>query len=122
LKSSGVHSTLWGESCIDVRHFDCIGLVNFCFSAILNTVWQYGITSFTEAEHAKAAGFTLVPISNAQTCDIVTVGSEHIGIVTNLKTAIEAMDTANGVVERALTAGHWTQCWRVPASTWKVSD
>jgi hypothetical protein len=111
LDKSGFKSTVWGESCIGVRHFDCIGLVNFCLTTILNSPWQFGIKSFTKVES----------LSKTQSCDIVTIGSEHIGIVTNLKSAIEAMDPGDGVVERPLTAAGWTQFWRLDPSTWKVS-
>ena len=120
LGAGGPHSTVWGESCVGVRHFDCIGLVNFCFSAVLKRVWQYGITSFTMPARAKASGFLEVKgLASAEPCDIVTVGSEHIGIVSERRTAIEAMDPGNGVLERGIAVGHWTQIWRVPKSTWK---
>ncbi len=120
LDRSSFPSTVWGEDCIGVRHFDCIGLVNYCFSTVLNQDWQFGIDSFALPDNARSAGFVEVkPISTAQTCDIVTIGREHIGIVTNMQTVIEAMDTGNGVLERPTTAGTWTACWRVPASTWK---
>jgi len=23
---------VWGESCVNVRHFDCVGLVNYCYA------------------------------------------------------------------------------------------
>ena len=49
----------------------------------------------------------------------MTYGSEHIGIVSDKATAIEAMDPANGVVEAPLTARPWMQVWRVPGGTWK---
>jgi hypothetical protein len=120
LNVDGQHSTVWGESCIGVRHFDCIGLVNFCMSAVLRKVWQYGITSFTMPANAKASGFLEVKgLGAAEACDIVTVGSEHIGIVSERRTVIEAMDPGNGVVERDISVGHWTQIWRIPKSTWK---
>jgi hypothetical protein len=119
LDRSAYPSTVWGESCVGVRHFDCIGLVNYCFSTILNEDWQFGIDSFAVPDNARSAGFVEVkPLSTAKSCDIVTIGREHIGIVTNLQTAIEAMDPGDGVVERPITAAGWTQCWRVPASTW----
>jgi|SRR5579871_489565 len=110
--------TIWGESCIGVRHFDCIGLVNYCYSiATNNPKFQYGIDSFVVPTYARAAGFLEVkPISGAKIGDIVTIGREHIGIVTEAKTAVEAMDPGHGVVERALTAGAWTQCWRITGS------
>jgi hypothetical protein len=120
LGAGGHHSTVWGESCVGVRHFDCIGLVNFCLSAVLMRVWHYGIQSFTMPAHAKASGFIEVKgLGSAEPCDIVTVGSDHIGIVSERRTAIEAMDGAHGVLERDISVGHWTQIWRLPKSTWK---
>jgi hypothetical protein len=47
------------------------------------------------------------------------VNSPQIGIVSERRTAIEAMDARHGVLERDLSAGHWTQIWRLPASMWK---
>lgn len=108
------HSTIWGESCVGSRHFDCIGFVNWALSTVLNKPIQYGIGNFL----AKAVG-TPVPISKAEACDIVTIGGEHIGWVTENNTVIEAKDIVSGVVESPLSASRWTQCFRLPNSMWK---
>jgi hypothetical protein len=120
LTAGGHHSAVWGESCIGVRHFDCIGLVNYCMSDVLGRVWHYGIENFTRPATGKASGFLEVKgIGAAEPCDIVTVGSEHIGIVSERRTVIEAMDGGHGVLERDISVGHWSQIWRLPKSTWK---
>jgi len=120
LERSTYPSTIWGECCIGKRHFDCIGLVNYCFSAALNRVWHYGIENFTTPAYAKAGGIVEVRISAAQPCDIVTFGADHIGIVTESKTVVEAKDPASGVTEHPIGNRPWQQCWRLPASTWRI--
>ena len=107
------HSTIWGESCLFARHFDCIGFVNWCLSETLNKHIQYGIGNFL----AKAVG-TQVPVSSAEACDIVTIGADHIGWVSENKTVIEAKDIISGVVEGPISAGRWTACFRLPKSMW----
>jgi len=116
-------TTVWGESCVGVRHFDCIGLVNYCFSTVLNCVWQRGIESFTNAAKRAAGGYVEVsPISSGQACDIVTRDSEHIGLVTNLGTVIEASETSVGLLERPIQSGTWNKCWRIPRSEFQKVD
>ncbi len=107
------HSTIWGESCVGSRHFDCIGFINWCLSETLNKPIQYGIGNFL----AKAVG-TAVPVSTAQPCDIVTIGAEHIGWVSENNTVIEAKDVVSGVVEGPISTGMWTACFRLPRSMW----
>jgi hypothetical protein len=107
------HSTVWGESCIGSRHFDCIGFINWCLSEVLNKPIQYGIGNFI----AKSVGKE-IPISKAQACDIVTIGAEHIGWISEQNTVIEAKDALSGVVEGPLSASRWTACFRLPDSMW----
>ena len=108
------HSTVWGESCVDVRHFDCIGLINYCLSEILNQHIQYGIGNFV----ARSIG-TVVSVSSAAAGDIVTIGAQHIGIVSERNTVIEAKDAISGVVEGPFSAAGWTQCFRLPDRFWQ---
>lgn len=108
------HSTVWGESCIDVRHFDCIGFVNYCLSEALNQLIQYGIGNFV----ARSVG-TPIAISKAAPGDIVTIGAQHIGIVSESNTVIEAKDAISGVVEGPFSAAAWTQCFRLPDRMWQ---
>jgi hypothetical protein len=112
--NDSTHSTVWGESCVDKRHFDCIGLVNWCLSTVLQHEFTFGINTFISGH-----GGTEVPLKQAQPCDIVTIGSQHIGIVTFDGSAIEAKDATSGVVKSPLDAKYWKQCYRLPASTWR---
>lgn len=113
------HSTVWGESCIGKRHFDCIGFVNWCLSTTLQKHVQYGIPNFT-GDPAKGvkASFKEVAFSQMRPCDIVTIGAEHIGIVSELRTVIEAKDSANGVVESGFGSSRWKQCFRLEENMW----
>ena len=108
------HSTVWGESCVDVRHFDCIGFVNWCLSEVLTQPVHYGIGNFV----ANSVGAP-VPLAKAQLGDIVTIGVDHIGFVSENRTVIEARDSVSGVVESPFSAARWTQCFRLPDSMWK---
>jgi NlpC/P60 family len=108
------HSTVWGESCVDVRHFDCIGLVNWCLSEVLNQHIQFGIGNFV----SRSVG-QLISLQKAEIGDIVTIGADHIGFVTGNNTVIEAKDATSGVVESQFSAAGWTQCFRLPDSVWR---
>ncbi len=115
------HSTAWGESCVDKRHFDCIGLINYCLSKVLQRTVQYAITSFTgDPTRGQQPLFKEVPLRSAQLCDIVTRGTSHIGLVTERGTVIEAKDIVHGVVESDLHAGPWKQCFRFPDRDWRI--
>ena len=108
------HSTVWGESCVDVRHFDCIGFVNWCLSEVLSQPVHYGIGNFV----AKSVG-TAIQLPKAQLGDIVTIGADHIGFVSENRTVMEARDAVSGVVESPFSAARWTQCFRLRDSMWK---
>lgn len=115
LNNNQHRSTIWGESCLGKRHFDCIGFINWCFSTALNKQVWYGIENFTKGSVGKE-----IPVKSAQLGDIVTIGAEHIGIVSEKGTAIEAKDKLYGVVELDLNAGGWTKCFRLPDSMWSL--
>lgn len=107
------HSTVWGESCVDVRHFDCIGFVNWCLSEVLRQHIQFGIGNFV----SRSVG-AVVALRDAQLADIVTIGADHIGFVSENRTVIEARDPANGVVESPYSPARWTNCFRLPDRVW----
>jgi hypothetical protein len=115
LNNGSLHrSTVWGESCVDVRHFDCIGFVNWCLSEVLTHPVHYGIPNFVSGVVGKK-----IPIANAGIADIVTIGAEHIGFVSEAGTVIEARDATSGVVEQQFSPARWTQCLRLPDSMWR---
>jgi NlpC/P60 family len=108
------HSTVWGESCVGKRHFDCIGFINWLLSEGLNQQIQFGVASYTGGKVG-----TEVAVKDAQAGDIVTINVDHIGMISERGTAIEADDKFNGVVEGLIGGKAWTQCFRLPPSTWK---
>jgi len=115
LNNGSVHrSTVWGESCVGVRHFDCIGFVNWCLSEVLTQPVQYGIPNFVSGAVGKK-----IPTANADLGDIVTIGADHIGFVSEAGTVIEARDATSGVVEQPFSPARWTQCFRLPDSMWR---
>ena len=107
--------TIWGESCLNKRHFDCIGFVNWCLSEALQKCVHYGIGNYTSGSIGTA-----IPLRTAAPGDIVTIEADHIGIVSQVGTAIDAMDSSHGVLERAIGEGHWKECYRLPESMWKL--
>lgn len=115
LKNNSLHrSTVWAESCVDVRHFDCIGFVNYCLSEVLGQHIQYGIGNFVAGSVGR-----VIPVTRAELGDIVTIGTDHIGLVSEYSTVIEAKDIVSGVVESPFSAARWTQCFRLPDSMWR---
>jgi len=105
------NSTLWAESCVGKRHFDCIGFVNWCLSKVLKKTVHYGIKHFVGK----------LSVAQAKTCDILTKGTHHIGIVSEQGTVLHAQDIVEGVVETPI-GKNWTNCYRLPASFWKLGD
>lgn len=102
-------STVWGECCEGTRHFDCIGLVNYCLSVALEnyTIW-YGIPSLRGLPEVRAAD--VLP------ADILTHGNEHIGLADGDGGVIHASGTRRGVLhDTAINWGYW-RCGRLP---WK---
>lgn len=83
--------TILGEKCNGVRHFDCIGLVNYCLSMVLGKV-----------VHDSIAGYTSrcpdVTKQKHLPGDIVIYGNHHIAfMLPDGKSVINATDTEYGV-------------------------
>lgn len=84
---------LLGEKCENVRHFDCVGFVNYCLSKVLGKIVHDSIPGY--AKHC-------IPIGNRNEYkkgDIVTYGNHHIAFIydDNATRVINAADTQYGV-------------------------
>jgi cell wall-associated NlpC family hydrolase len=103
---------VYGECCIGIRHFDCIGLINWVVSSVAKPT-HHGIATIINAT-------TAVDFSQVQAGDILTINQTHIGIATGAGTVVQAQGTATGVVETALprNGGGWTRCGRPSVSLW----
>lgn len=96
---------VFGEACMDIRHFDCIGLVNYC-------VWR---TTGVANHHPSIAQvftwwmrhFAGSPIGTAevQPGDIAIWGNTHIGIVIDAGQMVHAKSELYGVVAEHYGSG-----------------
>ena len=93
----------WGDACDGVRHFDCVGLVNYCYAKHwYQSNFGLGIPAFrntvqgtTEIDDAK----------NLMDADIlIKSGDGHIGMLYNGGNAwfvVQAVGTATGLTDTA---------------------
>ena len=102
-------ATVWGECCVGIRHFDCIGFVNWCISTAHRPM-QFSITNAISQTRDVSFG-------DVWAGDLVTIGTHHIGIATGAGTVVQAKGTKYGVVESALQG--FTRCGRLPAFFWR---
>jgi cell wall-associated NlpC family hydrolase len=107
------HTLVYGECCLGIRHFDCIGLINWVVSTVAKPT-HHGIGSIIN-------NTTAVAFSDVQPGDLLTINQTHIGIATGLGTVVQAQGTATGVVETHLppNGGGWTRCGRPAVSFWR---
>ena len=101
--------TVNGECCIGVRHFDCIGFVNWCFWSAVNqtrTV-SYDIRQWQQAN----AGVQMLPIGQVQPGDILFGyngnTNEHIGIAVSTTEVAHSAGWFEGVVQELIRRRNW---------------
>ena len=118
---------VWGEGCANVRHFDCIGFVNYCYSlSIAKSKYPFG-TSIAEFM-TRPANYGFVEVSDSAdvlNADIIAqhsdaAGWHHIGMVYvegNAAKVVQAADSPIGVTDTATyhpkNPGNWTKRIRV---------
>jgi hypothetical protein len=83
---------VWGESCADIRHFDCVGLVNYSLSLALNRPIQDSIDGYNRHTRNVTTDPHVLP------ADILTRGTSHIGLAMGDGRVVHASGTARGVV------------------------
>ena len=103
-------ASVFGESCVGKRHFDCIHFVNW----VLGNVQQRHYCIKHWIKGTKDVGF-----SDVWAGDVLTTGTHHIGIASGPETAIHASDTQWGVVESKIKSGEWDRCGRLDAGFWR---
>jgi cell wall-associated NlpC family hydrolase len=110
---------VWGEDCRNVRHFDCIGFVNFVLSLTTKERWSFSIPQYAAGNitPATAVAITDPPADG----DIIVINPSHIGFLCADGKVLQAQDHANGVhADEAYkaqpgVAGTWNGRLRVPA-------
>jgi cell wall-associated NlpC family hydrolase len=103
---------VWGEDCREVRHFDCVGFVNFVLSQTTIPNWAYDIP-----QYGMGAGGT-TPVAAGEAAadgDILVRGNQHIGLLCADGKVIQAEDHATGVhADEAYKPKSWTGRFRIP--------
>ena len=91
--------TIHGESCEGIRHFDCIGLVNWCLAEVAKKD-QLGIEGLAKKKQkAIDDGKTLLTLADVRAGDLLVKGITHIAIATGDNTVVEASGYTRGVKE-----------------------
>ena len=116
-------NVVYGECCIGVRHFDCIGFVNWCFWTALNqtrTV-SYEIRQWQQA----SAGVRMLPIGQAQPGDILFGyngnTNQHIGIVVSTTEVVHSAGWSEGVVQEPINRRSWNALLARPNTFLNIS-
>lgn len=135
---------VWGESCKDKRHFDCVGFISYCYWKASGNAVQLDIKAWRQP---KAGVFKQVYQLNPQWVDknleekdkfrydgviigqspklldgdIIIKADEHIGYVNSAGLIYEAQDTHLGVRASGSfkigSPGEWTHLVRVIGSS-----
>ncbi|QHV96080.1 hypothetical protein [Spirosoma endbachense] len=118
---------VWGGGCENVKHFDCIGFVNYCYSLfVAQSKYPFGTSIVEFMTRPANYGFVVVADStDVLDADIIAQYSEkggwhHIGMVyMEGKTAkiVQAADSPIGVTDTAIyhaaQPGAWTKRIRI---------
>ncbi len=94
-------SCTWGEACDEVRHFDCVGLLNYCFAKhYYKADFGLGISAYRDDNNGVTTGIT----DNKDLMDadiLVKPGDSHIGMLCNNGGwfVVQAVGTAIGLTD-----------------------
>lgn len=110
----------WGENCQDVRHFDCIGFVNWCIWEATKIPYTFDIPQWTKGAPGGKVYHLPDNRLSLQDGDVIAKANHHIGLVTEDGEIIEAQDSEHGVCMSGSRAfnpkspGSWTHLIRLP--------
>jgi hypothetical protein len=106
-----------GESCVGVRHYDCIGFVNFVLSKVLRPRWKNDMAYYTNKDNKdlfrvrdlSSAADKAALVSMAEEGDLVAKSPDnpHIGICTVRKGQLvvtNCRSMAEGLLDTPLSA------------------
>ena len=113
---------VWGQSSKNIRHFDCVGFISYCYWKATGKVVQLEISSWRAVPNPMGATVFELKAgkrpSELADGDIVVQADHHIGFVSKEGEIIEAQDTHLGVRSSkgfTLNApGNWTHLVRLP--------
>ncbi len=103
-------AVVWGESCVGVRHFDCIGLVNYCYAKH----WYKGAFGLDIKffRNPQCGAVAMTGSTDLMDADIlIKPGDVHIGMLYRNGQAwsvVQAESTENGLTDTAVFhAAEW---------------
>ena len=120
---------LWGKDCRGKRHFDCISLINYCLSNVLQKTVQFTLNLQESSQgfiwaNLRQLGAAEPPMDG----DILTPAAEptdqtlsHIAMAVGGGAKVaQAEDTTTGVTVTGLTRASWN-IGRLPNWFWKIA-
>jgi cell wall-associated NlpC family hydrolase len=97
---------VFGEACQGVRHFDCIGLVNYCVYKITHMVRHTSIQNVNHWWVATHQATTPLQLSEARAGDLLVLrGTQHIAIALGGGRMVHARSEGYGVLVEHIDAG-----------------
>ncbi len=110
---------VWGENCVGVRHFDCVGFVNWCFWSVLGRPVEYSIAQWQSLGSERISQIATESLTEGDVLCAEHAGGEgnnsrHIGIYVGGGRVVHARSYTIGVEETPLSGGgtHWTYAGR----------
>ncbi|MCZ2153699.1 MAG: hypothetical protein LC114_07335 [Bryobacterales bacterium] len=96
------NTVVWGESCVGVRHFDCVGLVNYCYA---KHWYQRGFgLDLAAFRNPNSGTFKVENEKDLMDADIVLKGNHHIGMLYHVGSnwfVAQAEETEVGLTDTA---------------------
>ena len=108
---------VWGESCIGKRHFDCVGLVNYCYSAHGSGQFGLSIPAFRSRPEFEQV---TDPADRLNGDVLIFPNDAHIGMLWNdggSWKVVQAVDTRHGLTDSAVyDADKWHRYRMAPGA------
>lgn len=101
---------VWGESCVGVRHFDCIGFVNWVLWQVTKRPIQFSIEQWRENSRTTEVPINQASLTEGDLLFAAHAGGEgnnqnHIGIYVGAGRVVHARSYTIGVEETQLLGG-----------------
>lgn len=108
--SIDARETVWGESCVGIRHFDCIGFVNWVFWQVLSRPVQFSIEQWRQDGRTTQVAINTSALTEGDLLFAAHAGGSgnngnHIGIYIGAGKVVHSRSYTIGVEETPLMGG-----------------
>jgi hypothetical protein len=115
------NTIIWGESCVGRRHFDCVGLVNFCYEEHTKgqkVGWAFEIKQYVDGTAGTSDKGKLDPAKVLDGDIVCRLGPpQHIGLLARVGGTVfvvQAPETSKGLTDTEVyDPKNWDKCVRV---------